>query len=150
MVFGAFEGIYNFLIRMVGLRTDTADAAGSLHAKVADTKSYLVNTINAKLGTSTDGRASNTIFGFASTQVKSIQRGLTTAGSTTNVTISAVNTAKAFVVANGKASSAGATGGGGITARLTSSTNLELGSGFYDANGATVSAVISWEVIELY
>jgi hypothetical protein len=45
-VFGAFEGIYNFLIRMVGLRTDSADAAGSLHAKVKDVKDYLPGIYN--------------------------------------------------------------------------------------------------------
>lgn len=36
MSFGMMEALLSFLRRQVGLRTDAADAAGSLHAKVAD------------------------------------------------------------------------------------------------------------------
>lgn len=127
-----------------------------MHAKVKEARDTINNTINNKIGTSADGRANNTLFGFASTQVKSIQRGLTTTTVTsfpTNVTIAAVNTAKAFVRANGRAQTDRVYNGGGITARLTSSTNLELDSGFtytIDMSPYIGAAIVSWEVIEFY
>ncbi len=144
---GMLEAMLSFLRRQIGLRTDAADAAGSLHAKVADAKS----SINSKIGTSSDTRASNTVMGWLNTPIKSIQRGLTTVSSyPTNVTISSVNTSKAFVAANGRNGN-NTTGvfGGGITARLTSSTNLELNSGFYFESSQS-PAIVSWEVIEFY
>lgn len=36
MAFGFWEAVLSFLTRQIGLRTDAADPAGSLHAKVAD------------------------------------------------------------------------------------------------------------------
>ncbi len=42
-MFGMMETIYGFIRRQVGLRTDAASATGSLHAKVAELRSY-VNT----------------------------------------------------------------------------------------------------------
>lgn len=55
-MFGMMEALLSFLRRQVGLRTDTADAAGSLHAKVKyinDTKiptteTNLTNAINTR------------------------------------------------------------------------------------------------------
>lgn len=47
MAFGFWEAILSFLTRQIGLRTDAADAAGSLHAKTADIKTYLTNTVVA-------------------------------------------------------------------------------------------------------
>lgn len=37
--------IFDFLRKQLGLRTDTADPAGSLHAKTVDIKNYLTNSI---------------------------------------------------------------------------------------------------------
>lgn len=69
--------------------------------------------------------------------VNSVQRGYTLAGNPTNVTISSVNMSKSFVTCN--TSSNGAL----VTARLTSSTNLELVVG-------TGSLNVAWEVVEFY
>lgn len=40
-MFGMMEAMLSFLRRQVGLRTDSADAAGSLHAKIGGLRSYL-------------------------------------------------------------------------------------------------------------
>jgi len=40
-VFGMMEAMLSFLRRQVGLRTDSADASGSLHAKITALKSYI-------------------------------------------------------------------------------------------------------------
>ena len=51
-MFGMMEAVLSFLRRQVGLRTDTADADGSLHAKVADAKESLggvIGTLSSKL-----------------------------------------------------------------------------------------------------
>lgn len=40
-MFGMMEAMLSFLRRQVGLRTDSADASGSLHAKVKDVKSAI-------------------------------------------------------------------------------------------------------------
>ena len=40
-MFGLNEAMLSFLRRQVGLRTDSADAAGSLHAKIGGLRSYL-------------------------------------------------------------------------------------------------------------
>jgi hypothetical protein len=39
-MFGLPEALMSFIRRQVGLRTDTADATGSLHAKIADLKEF--------------------------------------------------------------------------------------------------------------
>ena len=39
-MFGMMEAMLSFLRRQVGLRTDAADANGSLHAKVGDLKNF--------------------------------------------------------------------------------------------------------------
>lgn len=41
-MFGMMEGIFSFIRRQVGLRTDAANAAGSLHAKVAEARTKVV------------------------------------------------------------------------------------------------------------
>lgn len=48
-MFGMMEALLSFLRRQVGLRTDVADAAGSLHAKVAEELAR-VGTINPTSG----------------------------------------------------------------------------------------------------
>jgi hypothetical protein len=45
-MFGMWDAIYAFLSRMVGNRTDAADPNGSLHAKLADAKNAINNSIN--------------------------------------------------------------------------------------------------------
>jgi len=40
-VFGLNEALMSFIRRQVGLRTDSADASGSLHAKITALKSYI-------------------------------------------------------------------------------------------------------------
>lgn len=141
----------SFIRRQVGLRTDSADASGSLHAKVKDIKDNRIPAINSKIGTPSDTRASNTVMGWLNTQVKSVQRGGTVAsGSGTNVTISSVNTSKAVVIAHGKCNDTTRFHGGGITANLTSSTNLNLSSGFHDGSSLWSDANVSWQVIEFY
>ncbi len=149
-MFGIAEVLMSFVRRQIGLRTDSADGNGSLHAKNKDLKNKMVE-IEGKIGTSSDDRSDNTVMGWLNSPVKSIQRGLTTVSSCpTNVTISSVNTSKAFVVANGR-NGTSTTGvyGGGITARLTTSTNLELDSGFYWESSHS-PAIVSWEIIEFY
>jgi hypothetical protein len=79
--------------------------------------------------------------------VKSIQRGTVTLnGSTQNVTISAINTAKSFISVNGAASIF--TSGAVSTwyATLTSSTNLQIVS----SGAGVANSPIAWEVIESY
>jgi len=41
MSFGVMEAVLSFFRRQVGLRTDAADASGSLHAKVVELKNYI-------------------------------------------------------------------------------------------------------------
>ena len=43
-MFGMMEALLSFLRRQVGLRTDAADAAGSLHAKVKEARDTIINT----------------------------------------------------------------------------------------------------------
>lgn len=77
--------------------------------------------------------------------VTSVQRGSTSvaAGATVNVTITAVDTSKAFVVAN-----VGIGVNSGyftfLNAALTSSTNLQLVAG-----AAAGSVTVKWEVVEI-
>lgn len=152
MSFGMMEALLSFIRRQVGLRTDSADPNGSLHAKVKDIKDNRIPAINSKIGTPSDTRASNTVMGWLNTQIKSVQRGETGAspGSGTNVTISSVNTSKAVVIAYGKCADDRRMHGGGITAKLTSSTNLNLSSGFNDGGVYWGAANVSWQVIEFY
>jgi hypothetical protein len=140
---GALEMLLAFIRRQIGLRTDAASATGSLHAKVKN--------LAEKIGDSADVRTDNTLFGWASSPIKSIQRGVTSVNQNpTNVTISSVGVSKAFVIANGRMTN-NQFSGGGITARLTSATNLELKSGFYNTDQQSYGgAEVSWEIIEFY
>jgi len=81
-VFGMMEALLSFFRRQVGLRTDAADATGSLHAK---TSSMVAKPIIA------NGSA-----------VKSVQRGTIayTPNATVSATISAVDTSKAIAIFN--------------------------------------------------
>lgn len=143
-MFGFWESILSFLIRMVGLRTDAADAAGSLHAKTAT------------IGTPNPGASgTDTLFKYLKKiddKVLSVQRGQTSIGTGSagvNVTITAVNTAKAFVSFGGSYSNRAGTPVANedfAIAYLTSSTNLYVGR----VASSTISTVtVAWEVVQL-
>lgn len=51
MSFGMMEAMLSFLRRQVGLRTDAADPAGSLHAKVKDIKDNVLASVNSNINT---------------------------------------------------------------------------------------------------
>lgn len=124
----------------VGKRTDAADAAGSLHAKVGDLKN--------QIGTSADTRASNTVMGWLRTQIKSLQIGITNISgiATVNVTISAVDVTKTLVIVSfGQTSTIGYSTA--VRARLTSATNLELYAS--PSNSSTITSC-AWQVVEFY
>jgi hypothetical protein len=130
---------------MVGNRTDAADGAGSLHAKIGDIKN--------KLGTSSDTRASNTVMGMSSTQIKSIQRGsllldnFNTNSGVTAATISSVNTGKSvliFSVRTGQLSAVSQ-----VTGVITSGTSIQFTNMSYQ-NTNWVAATAEWQVIEYY
>jgi hypothetical protein len=134
------EAMLSFLRRQVGLRTDSADASGSLHAKVAN----LINTSASILNKS---------------NIKSIQRGILEMSSnevSKNVTISSVNTAKAMVnflgakaeniyrITDGDAYAL--TSHHFVTLQLVNSTTIGISR--VEADSAQVT--VSWEVIEFY
>ena len=141
-MFGMMEAMLSFLRRQIGLRTDSASATGSAHAKLA----YIA----------------------ANTGIKSIQRGvinLGTSATSATATITSVNTSKAMVNFLG-ASSAGVLGEFNssyfdgyylrgrysknghhfVRVALTNATTVTVTRA--EANGAT--AVVSYEVIEFY
>ena len=142
-MFGMMEAMLSFLRRQVGLRTDSADASGSLHAKVAN----LMNTSASILNKS---------------NIKSIQRGTSEMArevSSRNVTISSVNTAKAMV--NFLGAQAGndhdtssyfestygyaLTSHHFVTLQLVNSTTIRISRVASDR-----PVTVSWEVIEFY
>lgn len=150
-MFGMMEAVLSFLRRQVGLRTDAADQAGSLHAKVSN--------IENKIGTSSDTRSSNTVMGFLATFVKSVQTGTTdlsgTGESSVNVTISPVNTAKSIVIATVEGSNAGSYSDIVRTRAsviLTSSTTLQItrALGGTGSSGTGFTTRVKWQVIEFY
>jgi len=139
-MFGMLEAILSFLRRQIGLRTDSVDSSGSLHAKVGDVKSYLETYLDTKIS--------------SIQAVRSVQRGILIKqtidkDSSVNVTISSVDTSKSVVILSTLVTS---TSGSidrqhGIYARLTSSTNLRFTSDAADGWGAN-SGSIAWQVIE--
>ncbi len=156
----------SFIRRQVGLRTDGASATGSLHAKARDIKNEVVAkvkdikaTINSKIGTPSDTRASNTVMGFLATFVKSVQTGTTemsgTGQSSATVTISPVNTAKSIVIAKEEVSSANSYSDivrSLASVTLTSSTRLEISRalGGTSSSGTSSRTRVVWQVIEFY
>lgn len=150
-MFGMMEAMLSFLRRQVGLRTDAADQAGSLHAKVTN--------IGNKIGTSSDTRSSNTVMGFLATFVKSVQTGTTemsgTGQSSASVTISPVNTAKSIVIATQEVSGANSYSDivrSWASVTLTSSTRLEISRalGGTSSSGTSSGTRVVWQVIEFY
>jgi len=161
-VFGMMEAMLSFLRRQVGLRTDAADQAGSLHAKVSNIENKMhakVSNIENKIGTSSDTRSSNTVMGFLATFVKSVQTGTTemsgTGQSSATVTISPVNTAKSIVIAKEEVSSANSYSDivrSLASVTLTSSTRLEISRalGGTSSSGTSSRTRVVWQVIEFY
>ena len=154
-MFGMMEAMLSFLRRQVGLRTDAADQAGSLHAKVSNHDTFIRN----KIGTSSDTRSSNTVMGFLATFVKSVQTGTTemsgTGQSSATVTISRVNTAKSIVIATEEGS--GANDPSDVvrtraSVTLTSSTRLQISRalGGTSSSGTGFATRVNWQVIEFY
>ena len=142
-MFGMMEALLSFIRRQVGLRTDSADASGSLHAKVANLTNTLINTSASILNKSS---------------IKSIQRGtleMSADTNTRNVTISSVNTAKAMVNFLGaQAESYNRTSDGRVyiytshhfvTLQLVNSTTIRI-----SRVAAHSPVTVSWEVIEFY
>ena len=144
-MFGMMEALLSFIRRQIGLRTDSASASGSLHAKVANLTNTLVNTSASILNKS---------------NIKSIQRGTLEMArnvNSSNVTISSVNTAKAMVNFLGaKAPNdyrTSSTGDYGytytshhfVTLQLVNSTTIRI-----SREEAYRQVTVSWEVIEFY
>ena len=144
----------SFIRRQVGLRTDSASASGSLHAKTTDVKNA-VNSIAAK-----------NIVNYGSA-IKSIQRGmiqLSSSERSKTATISSVSTSKTmlnFLGAMGSGAytcfwdsqygedyrhAVANTGHHFVTLQLTSSTQITVTRA--ESNGR--NATVSYEVIEYY
>lgn len=66
-MFGMMEALLSFLRRQVGLRTDAANAGGSVHAKIAEIRSYiagvLMNAVNSRTAAKTTFKGSSTTTG---------------------------------------------------------------------------------------
>lgn len=150
-MFGMMEALLGFVRRQMGLRSDAPSASGSVHAKLGD--------IANKIGTTSDTRASNTLFGWSNSTIKSIQTGVTDMStnmtSRVDVTISSVVPEKSIVILNCEFTStenistfAKAQG----SAALTSSTNLRLtrALGGTGSGGAGITTRFRWQVIEFY
>lgn len=145
------------LYPQIGTKEDSANASGSLHAKTKDIK----DKVNI-LGTSSDNRASNTVMGWLSSPIKSIQRGtgiMQLDKNEVTVTISAVTTSKTMI--NFLGASAGSRkyrdgGTSGVAYSVTGHHFLRLS--LTNATTITVSrkennnvdATFSYEVIEFY
>jgi len=139
------------LLHQIGQRGDSADTTGSVHAKLAN--------ITNKIGTTSDTRASNTLFGWSNSTIKSIQTGVTDMSSnttsTTNVTISSVVPEKSIVILNcefGSTNDISTFAKAQGSAALTSSTNLRLtrALGKTGSDGAGMTTRFRWQVIEFY
>lgn len=103
----------NPILTSVGNTGDPASSTGTLHAKSLDIRNNMVVANGGSI-------------------IKSIQRGVTTAASgSITVTISAVNTGKAWINYDGES---------GYYAQLTNSTTITI--------TATGGYIVSWEVIE--
>lgn len=138
-MFGLNEALMSFIRRQVGLRTDAASSIGSLHGKVTDLRNYV--------GTNLDRKVSQS-------GIKSVQRGTVVNNiGVNNISISAVNTTKAFIVCHGTGSIDSGGVGGAVFAELTSSTNLKISPMWVGTGGDikyTGVVGVAWQVIEFY
>ena len=139
------------LLYQIGQREDAASTTGGALARLA----WVVN----KIGTTSDTRASNTLFGWSNSTIKSIQTGVTDMStnttSTTNVTISSVVPEKSIVILNcefGTTNDISTFAKAQGSAALTSSTNLRLtrALGKTGSDGAGMTTRFRWQVIEFY
>jgi hypothetical protein len=133
-MFGALIG---WLRIHLGLKTDTASATGSLHAKTA----YIAGNIR---------------------DVKSIQRGVTsitndsTSDVTTTVNISAVDMGKSLVIINwasrfeGNGNSDDMVLKAGVRVSLASTTSLSVFLPAGPSVGVKCTTYVAWQVIEFY
>lgn len=137
-MFGMMEALLSFIRRQVGLRTDAASAGGSLHGKVTELRNYVGTNLDKKISQS---------------GIKSVQRGVVINYGVNNISISAVNTTKAFIVCHGTGSNDSAGRGGAVFAELTSSTNLKI-SPMWETTGGDIQYTgivgVAWQVIEFY
>jgi len=152
-MFGIMEAMLSFLRRQVGLRTDTADANGSLHAKVRSVKNDTAN-----IGTPSDTRANNTLFGKVSSLVKSVQRGTLTVRydfSNSTVTISSVDPSKALLIFSFTSGTGNPQSPGGALSetffrgQITSPTQISFSRRIAILSAGN-DAHIDWQVIEFY
>jgi hypothetical protein len=144
-MFGMMEGIFSFIRRQVGLRTDAANAAGSLHAKIADVKNRIADVKN-RIPTSI---------------IKSIQRGVHP-GSTNDITISinTVNPNKClFIVtpyAIGISRTSGSSGYSGSIyqpyLKSLTATRITTSASYVRPGGTSNDSPnsFSWQLIEFY
>lgn len=144
---GIISAITGWLTKQLGLTTDAASSAGSLHAKVKD-------IADNKIGDSADARADNTVMGWLNTQVKSWQH-ITTGVTGSTVAITAVTASKCIVLVTGGSRHSEATDKRDVyvphyvsaftNTTITLSWSFAAPSG-YTTTGGTVSVII----IELY
>jgi hypothetical protein len=143
------EEILSWIRRQVGLRTDTADAAGSLHAKVK-------NVADNKIGDSADVRADNTVMGWLATKVKSWQRvTFSPDNSPYTVNITSVTSSKCLVFLNG--AGRGSTSDGSYTYYfaahyyISGFTNTQLTVALsYSLASSGTYGILSAIIVELY
>ena len=134
------------LYPQIGTKEDSANASGSLHAKVGDLK----NKVDV-IGTPSHTRANNTVMGWLSSPIKSIQRGtgiLQTTNNEVTVTISSVNVNKAMINFLGASAAIAYTEMGlhFIRLSLTNATTITANR----QSAANVATTFSYEVIEFY
>lgn len=120
---------------LIGTSADTANSSGTLHAKTRDIRNYLTTVYNAA----------------NASPVRSVQRGIAVFDQDVMpldvwVTISSVNTAKAFLLFSVSVSSnSSIVPGFMFRGQITSSTNIAFSREFASQlSGAT----IAWQVIE--
>ena len=127
-MFGMMEGIFSFIRRQVGLRTDGADAAGSLHAKVTDIKNRIPSSI-----------------------VKSVQRGVHS-GSENDITIAinTVNPAKCLFFVTPKLNGTASASLFQPYLKSLTATKITTAPSYYSVSGNREPMTFSWQLIEFY
>lgn len=134
MAFGFWEAILSFLTRQVGLRTDAADPAGSLHAKLRMHPSVGFPLIK-RWGTYADGNYSpssnqNLTKNLYFWNSVNIPAGVTVTAPSPGVVVFADNiTISGLLTASGK----GAVGGAAVTS--AAGNNGASGGGYYGGGG---------------
>ena len=144
---GIVGTVIGWLGYQMGLRTDAADASGSLHAKVK-------NVADNKIGDSADIRGDNTVMGWLASPIKSVQRGVLTMtkNDSKTATITTVNTAKTIILVNSTSgndiSETDMAIAVGVRAVLTNATTITFDT--VNVSYSTVSILVAWQAIEFY